>query len=137
MRLFGRITGGIFPILLVVLAGTAQSFGQSKPGEGAPQVPTIKVHTKLVLIPAVVADAKGNRVTDLKKEEFVVLEDGKRQEIELFDHVTTKAEVMKPAEVPAGGVHECLKTRSESRTIFVLDLLNSKMEEQKEAQGVV
>jgi len=62
----------MFPILLLVLAGTAQSFGQSKPGEGTAQVPTIKVRTKLVLIPAVVADAKGNRVTDLKKEEFVV-----------------------------------------------------------------
>jgi VWFA-related protein len=134
MKLFGRITGGMFPILLLVLVGTAQSFGQSKPGEGAPQVPTIKVHTKLVLIPAVVADAKGNRVTDLKKEEFVVLEDGKRQEIELFDHVTTKAEVMKPAEVPAGVFTNALKRGPNRVTIFVLDLLNSKMEEQKEAR---
>jgi hypothetical protein len=45
--------------------------------EGTPQVPTIKVRTKLVLIPAVVADAKGNRVTDLKKGEFGEREHGK------------------------------------------------------------
>ena len=80
MRLFGRITGGMFPILLLVLAGTAQSFGQSKPGEGTAQVPTIKVRTKLVLIPAVVADAKGNRVTDLKRKSlwYCRMERGKR-----------------------------------------------------------
>jgi VWFA-related protein len=134
MKLLGRIVGAMFAFLLFVLASTTRSFGQTKPAEGTPQVPTIKVRTKLVLIPAVVVDTKGNRVTDLKKEEFVVLEDGKRQEIELFDHVTTKAEVMKPADVPAGVFTNAVKQGPNRVTIFVLDLLNSKMEEQKEAR---
>lgn len=134
MKLLPQIPRAMFPALLVLVVAAPHIFGQTKPEAGTPQVPTIKVRTKLVLIPAVVVDTKGNRVTDLKKEEFVVLEDGKRQEIELFDHVTTKAEVMKPADVPAGVFTNAVKQGPNRVTIFVLDLLNSKMEEQKEAR---
>jgi VWFA-related protein len=134
MRLLYRVARAIFPILLIAFVGTTQTFGQTKPGEGAAQVPAIKVKTGLVLIPAVVTDAKGNRVSGLKKEDFVVLENGKRQEIAMFDHVTTKAEVMETADVPAGVFTNVVKRGPNRVTIFVLDLLNSKMEEQKEAR---
>src|SRR5215475_5175458 len=56
-----------------------------------PQAPTsanpgqIRVTTELVLVNVVARDKKGNLVRDLKKEDFTLLEDGKKQEISSFD----------------------------------------------------
>jgi len=134
MNLYLRIPLVMFLALLFLLAIAPPDFGQNKSGEVTSQAPTIKVHTGLVLIPAEVTDAKGNRVTDLKKEDFAVFENGKRQEIALFEHVTTKREVMKPAEVPEGVFTNTVERGPDRITIFVLDLLNSRKEEQKEAR---
>ena len=55
----------------------------------APQMPTapsrISVTTELVLVNVVARDKNGNLIRDLKKEDFTVLEDGKKQEISTFD----------------------------------------------------
>jgi VWFA-related protein len=52
-----------------------------------PQQPQYRVHvtSELVLVNVVVRDKKGNLVRDLKKEDFTLLEDGKRQTISSFD----------------------------------------------------
>ncbi len=134
MKLLPQIPRAVFLVLLALVAAAPQIFGQSKPDAGTPQVPAIKVRTGLVLIPAVVTDTNRNRVSDMKKEDFVVLENGKRQEIALFDHITTKAEVMKPTAVPAGVFTNTVQQGGNRVTIFVLDLVNSKIEEQKEAR---
>jgi VWFA-related protein len=55
----------------------------------APQMPSapsrISVTTELVLVNVVARDKKGNLIRDLKKEDFTLLEDGKKQEISTFD----------------------------------------------------
>src|SRR5215469_10142966 len=54
----------------------------------APQIPSpsrISVTTELVLVNVVARDKKGNLIGDLKKEDFTVLEDGKKQAISTFD----------------------------------------------------
>ena len=102
MNLPSGIPRGVFSLLLLLIVTAPQSLGQNKPEEAEPQTPAIKVRTGLVLIPAVVTDAKGNRITDMKKEDFVVLEDGKRQAIQLFERRETKAEVAKPTATAAG-----------------------------------
>ena len=134
MKPYRRIPHVKFLAFLFLLAIAPPDFGQNKSGEVTSQAPTIKVHTGLVLIPAEVTDAKGNRITDLKKEDFEVFENGKRQEIVLFEHVTTKGEVMKPAAVPEGVFSNAVERGPDRITIFVLDLLNSRKEEQKEAR---
>ncbi len=134
MKLYPRYPRKMLPAFLFLLVIPPRIFGQNKNGEAAPQAPAIKVHTGLVLIPAEVTDSKGTRVTDLKKEDFAVFENGKRQEIALFEHVTTKREVMKPAEVPEGVFSNTVERGPDRITIFVLDLLNSRKEEQKEAR---
>jgi len=56
--------------------------------EGAKATPMqapIRVSTELVLVNVVARDKKGNPVRDLKKEDFTLYEDGKRQEISTFD----------------------------------------------------
>jgi len=46
---------------------------------------TIRVSTELVLVNVVARDKKGNPIRDLKKEDFTLYEDGKKQEISSFD----------------------------------------------------
>jgi VWFA-related protein len=55
------------------------------PAPAAQQPPTIRSRTTLVPVDVRVVDAKGNPVTDLRKDDFVVEEDGVRQEIRLFE----------------------------------------------------
>jgi VWFA-related protein len=54
-----------------------------------PQAPTngprIEVTTELVLVNVVARDKNGNLVQDLKKEDFTLFEDGKKQNISTFD----------------------------------------------------
>src|SRR5580698_10556630 len=45
--------------------------------------------TELVLIPAVVSDKSGAHVAGLKKEEFILKQDGKPQPIAVFEEVRT------------------------------------------------
>jgi hypothetical protein len=60
----------------------APSAAQAQP---APQPPvTFKVEINYVEIDAIVTDAQGNFVRDLKKEDFQVTEDGKPQSVTAF-----------------------------------------------------
>jgi Ca-activated chloride channel family protein len=51
--------------------------------------PTIKVETRLVNVALNVVDAKGAPVGGLAKDDFQILEDGKLQEIRIFERETT------------------------------------------------
>ncbi|HMD07621.1 MAG TPA: VWA domain-containing protein [Candidatus Acidoferrum sp.] len=50
-----------------------------------PPASSIRVTSELVLANVVVRDKKGNLVRDLKKEDFTLFEDGKKQQISTFD----------------------------------------------------
>lgn len=134
MRLVARIksTNPLFYLLL--LASPTLTFPQAVSDGNQGNAPKIKVQTRLVLIPADVTDTKGNRVRDMTKEDFAIFENGKRQEIALFQHITTNADVTKPVEAPAGVFTNTTQRGPNRITIFVVDLLNSRIEEQKEAR---
>jgi len=74
---------------LVIVAATllAVSTSAQTPQPQQPAQPQYRVHvtSELVLVNVVVRDKKGNLVRGLKKEDFTVLEDGKRQTISTFD----------------------------------------------------
>jgi VWFA-related protein len=112
----------------------AAALAQTRPPDNPSRVPAIKVRTQLVLIPATVTDAKGNRVTNLTKEDFAVFENDKRQEIALFEHVVTKPELTKFTPPTPGVFTNTLEQASGRISIFVIDLLNSRIEEQQEAR---
>jgi len=57
------------------------AFAQQPPQARSP----IKVTSELVLVSVVARDKKGNLVRDLKKEDFTLFEDNKKQEISTFD----------------------------------------------------
>ena len=82
----------------IALAGQSPApAGQSQPpaqpaAQSAPQTPTFKVEVNYVEVDAVVTDQQGNFVSDLKKEDFQVLEDGKPQSISTFTLVNIPIE---------------------------------------------
>jgi VWFA-related protein len=68
--------------LLLLLMGQCFS-GQTAP---PPAEPTISVDVNLVVLKASVLDKKGGFVSDLRKEDFRVYEDGAPQTIQVFSH---------------------------------------------------
>jgi VWFA-related protein len=67
-------------LLQIPVPAAAQQSAQTPASPGS-----IRVTTELVLVNVVARDKKGNLVRDLKKEDFTLLEDGKKQEISSFD----------------------------------------------------
>ncbi len=72
---------------LAIVAATLLAVNVSAQAPQQPQQPQYRVHvtSELVLVNVVVRDKKGNLVRDLKKDDFTLLEDGKRQSISSFD----------------------------------------------------
>jgi VWFA-related protein len=69
----------------------------------APAVPTFSTAVELVTVDAVVLDGEGNPVGGLTQDDFVVTEDGKRQEIVGFEAFGTVAEPAGEPTVTVGG----------------------------------
>jgi len=77
-RLFALFTAWL-------LLGTAVTRGQDAQQPPGQSQYRVHVTTELVLVNVVARDKKGNLVRDLKKEDFTLFEDGKRQTISTFD----------------------------------------------------
>jgi VWFA-related protein len=80
-------------LLMVVMLAygqtpSPQSFQAQDPGQ--PEV-VIRISVNLVQVDAVVYDAKGKYVTDLKSEDFEILQDGKPQQITNFAYISTRS----------------------------------------------
>jgi len=63
----------------------AQQQPQAPPPPHSQPPKAIRITSELVLANVVVRDKKGNLIRDLKKEDFTLFEDGKKQEISTFD----------------------------------------------------
>ncbi len=71
------------------------------------QAPTFRTSTNLVIINVAVKDKSGKAIEDLKKNQFTLLEDGKPQQISVFELEHLNGATLPPLEVPA----PTLKTR--------------------------
>src|SRR5258708_13853155 len=60
----------------------------------------IQVTSELVLVNVLAHDKKGNLVRDLKKGDFTLFEDGKKQEISTFDFANAEQLAAAPPEPP-------------------------------------
>jgi len=97
-----------FSIFLVVALALTAVFAQSKPGgqrQSLPQpsptpppepedIETLKTDTDLVTVPIIATDRSGLYITDLRQEEFKILEDGVPQEIAFFGKVAAPFHVV-------------------------------------------
>src|SRR6516165_12401572 len=67
-----------------LLAAGSPLLAQQTQDSATPQI-VIRATTELVLVNVIARDKKGNLIRDLKKEDFTVTEDGKKQDISTFD----------------------------------------------------
>jgi VWFA-related protein len=83
MRLPRKIIS-VFTAAGLILQAAAPVLAQQTGQAGMSQA-RIEVTTELVLVNVIAHDKKGNLVRDLKKEDFTLFEDGKKQQISTFD----------------------------------------------------
>ena len=83
---------------MVLFSALAAALAQN-PGPQNPPDTVIRINVNLVQLDAVVHDDKGRPVTDLKKEDFEILQDGKSQVITNFSFVNTAPEPGAPQHV--------------------------------------
>ena len=114
--------------------GKEPAAGQQKSAEQqAFEAPTIKARTQVVLLDVVATDRGGRPVTDLKREDFTVFEQGKQQQIASFNMVdTAKRTPMPPGAESATklppGVYSNFKNavaEENQLTVLLLDALNT------------
>jgi VWFA-related protein len=79
-------------LILYFVAALAPVFAQQDaPSRPSAQGPVLRITVNLVQVDAVVTDSKGRQVTDLKADDFEILEDGRPQKITAFSYVATVA----------------------------------------------
>ena len=101
-----------FLILLTAFSLLTSAVGRQQPPAPAPQTaPTketkqqqknpdevVRISVTLVQVDVAATDKKGRAITDLKPEEFEIYEDGRRQQITNFSHVSSgSAETSQPS----------------------------------------
>src|SRR5258708_29075116 len=101
-------------ILLAAIPVQSQDKKQTRSSAGDDDV--IRVTSNLVSLDVIVKDKKGKAITDLKPEDFTVLENGRAQKIEFFDSTLTTNEAAQPTRPndPTQPPNE--STRPKSRT---------------------
>lgn len=77
--------------LVVILSRAAASLGGAPPSPTPPRA-VFRGGIDMVQIDAVVTDGKGRHVTDLKADDFEVIEDGRRQALGHCEYVATAAD---------------------------------------------
>jgi len=110
----------------------AQQTNPSGPADaaqaGAAPAPVLKVRTRLVIVDVVARDAKGAPVTDLKQDDFTVLEDGKQQKVRVFNfqhpeaHLAKQETTARPANIADNLPH--FET-GKALNVVLMDALNT------------
>ncbi len=104
---------------------------------GANGAPVIRTTTRLVQVDVVVTDSKGQPVTGLKAGDFTVLQDGKPQQLKVFEaHVprAPEAKVTRASAplLPANTFTNLPRNASDSSwNIIMVDLLNTETKDQQ------
>ena len=95
-----RINRSIKPgVALLVLASAFSQTQNSQlaPAQESADMPLLRVTVNLVQVDAVVTDSKGNQITNLTANDFLLLQDGKPQKITHFSYISTAAPTPAPA----------------------------------------
>jgi VWFA-related protein len=93
-----NFTPFIFILLFILFYFQGNSYSQNtKPNENRQnetQEDVIRVDTSLVTVPISVLDREGRYITNLRKEDFQIFEDGVEQEVALFESVEQQITVL-------------------------------------------
>ena len=109
--------------------------------EGNPANPVFRTTTRLVQVDVVVTDKQGKPITGLTQGDFTVLEDGKPQQIRVFDPHTTKtgtdaaSALANAPKLPSNTYsNHPNDATADSWTIVLFDLLNTPTSDQEYAR---
>jgi VWFA-related protein len=133
MMILRRSAMVLFPVLGIAISLVALPPQVSKDDVNTPAV---RVSTRLVLVDAVVTDKAGQRITDLRKDDFTVLENGKPQKLSAFSFEVPEPPSPRPALPP-----NVYTNRPEydmpkgPLTILLLDGLNTALADQGYARS--
>lgn len=126
------------PLLFLFLFGTtlrSQSPGPPTPAASAAttSTPVFHAETRLVVVDVVVTDKHGQPVTDLKKEDFAVTEDGKPQQLKFFEPHIPEAQPKTLPKIdlpPNQYTNFPLQKPSSSVNVVLFDTLNTPVADQ-------
>ncbi len=108
-------------LLLVLAPAGSPSFAQKKESSAPEDQYRIKVTTEVVLVNVVVRDKDGKPISGLKRDDFVVLEDNKPQNVVSFDFENIDAAAAVPPTLPSGPGQAVLDVRQPSVQKPMLD----------------
>jgi VWFA-related protein len=112
-----------------------QAGGQQNARNGQNQLYKFSTRTNLVLVPVVVTDNHGRHVSGLTRDQFVLSEDGKEQDILHFEEVSPETSPARPAAASATSfTNQIIAPRPKKLEIIVLDLLNTPLAGRVEAR---
>ena len=97
---------------------------------------TLRVNTRLVEVDVVV-HSKGQAVTDLKQDDFTVLDNGKPQKVAAFNIISSRTTPGESIPLPPGAVSNRLTAEGQEPagvTIVLYDMLNTALEDQSWAR---
>jgi VWFA-related protein len=113
-------------IFVLIATSFAQQTAGNQPAHENSTV--LRVKTRLVVVDVVARDSKGAPVTDLKQDDFTVLEDGKEQKVRIFNFQgvgASSAPMQQPVSVP-NTIDNLPRFRSDKAlNIILLDALNT------------
>src|SRR5258708_30661044 len=143
MRIFPRSLFSITALgtILAILAAAQQTPSPSPANRQSPvqeKPPVLKVTTRLVLVDVVALDRKGVPVTDLKSEDFTLMEEDREQKIRSFSYhdsgtqgttmAADSAAVTEPAKLPPNHFTNVPRyNTSRALNIILLDGLNTRL----------
>lgn len=110
-------------------AGAQESSAQQPATPSSEEESVLRVTTHLIEVNVVAQDKKGEPVRDLTRDDFTLLDNGKKQPINVFALNTTQAA---PAALPPGTYTNRPEGRSQagSLSVILLDGLNTSLENQ-------
>ncbi len=114
-----------------------QTDASATPSPSTQAVPVFHAETRLVVVDVVVTDKHGQPVTDLKKEDFAVTEDGKPQQVKFFEpHIPeTQPKALPKIDLPPNQYTNFpLQKPSSSVNVVLFDTLNTPVADQMYAR---
>jgi VWFA-related protein len=98
----------------------------------------LQVTTRLIEVNLIVQDKKGDPVPDLVRDDFVLLDNGREQQIAVFSMQSSRSLPVKPQLLPSDTYSNRLEPGAgvpDSATVILLDGLNTYFEDQTYARA--
>jgi VWFA-related protein len=128
--------GALLPLLLLLTSGSGVVRLRAQQAESGIPAPTVRVNTRMVLVDVVVTDKKAERIKDLKPEDFVIEENGKKQKIATFTGPEETAKTPAPSALPPGiySNEPAYRAPAGPASVVLLDAANSLFRDQAYAR---